>query len=144
PDVQDEGRLARSVQLAPQAARVRVESSRAAKRAELPDVLEEVFLAEDALRLLGEGDEQLVLLGRELHRPLVDPHRARGKVDPEAPYLELLAPRAGGASEDGVDPGEQLLVHERLTVRGFVCRPRRALRADRGGGEPAHARGHRG
>jgi len=56
---------------------VRVERPRAPLRAEAPDVTEQLLLAEDAVGLLGERDEELVLLRRELDRAARDPDRAQ-------------------------------------------------------------------
>src|SRR5919198_5501802 len=67
PDVEHVGRLRRSVQLPAQPARMGVQRSSSSERAEAPHVAEELLLLEDALRILCERDEKLVLLRRELH-----------------------------------------------------------------------------
>jgi hypothetical protein len=47
---------------------MRIEGARAPQRPEAPDVAQELFFLEDPLGILGERDEELVLLGGELHR----------------------------------------------------------------------------
>jgi hypothetical protein len=55
------------------------------ERAEAPHVPQQLLLPEHSLRILGERDQQLVLLRRELHRVPRDANDARGEVDVEVP-----------------------------------------------------------
>ena len=87
---------------------------------------------EDVLRIPGERDEELVLLGVELHRLPADRDHARGEVDLEVAHGEPGMLWSVRPAEDSTHPREQLVVDEGLAVRGFVCCPRRPLRADRG------------
>jgi hypothetical protein len=99
---------------------MRIEGARAPERAKAPDVSEQLLLLEDALRIPGERDEELVLLDGELHRLPADRDRARSEVDLEVPHRQARVPRPVRAAEDSTHPREQLVVDERLAVRGFV------------------------
>ena len=96
-----------------EARRMRVQSPRPAQRAEAPDVSQQVLLLEDALRVLGEGDEQLVLLRRELHGLAGNGDEARGEVDLEVADRKVRVARAGRAAQNGTHAGDELVVDER-------------------------------
>ena len=70
------GALARRVELAPQAARVRVEGPRAPEAPESPHIAEQLVLAKHALRLGSEGQQEVVLLRGQEDRALRDTNRA--------------------------------------------------------------------
>jgi hypothetical protein len=111
---------------------MRIEGARAPERAKAPDVSEQLLLLEDALRIPGERDEELVLLDGELHRLPADRDRARSEVDLEVAHGEPGMLWSVRPAEDSTHPREQFVVDEGLAVRGFVCCPRRLFRADRG------------
>jgi hypothetical protein len=56
---------------------------RPTERAEAPHISQELLLPEHALGVLGQRDEELVLLGGELHGLSGQPDHPRGQVDLE-------------------------------------------------------------
>jgi hypothetical protein len=86
---------------------------RPTERAKAPDVSEQLLLPEDALRISGERDEELVLLGGELHR-LAGQSDDRGDVDVEVAHGQARVPRPVRAAEDSTHPREQLVVEKGL------------------------------
>jgi hypothetical protein len=94
----------------------------ATERPEAPDVAQELFLPEDPLGILGERDEELVLLRRELHR-LVG--QSDDPVDLEVAHGQARVPRPVRAAEDSTHPREQLVVDEGSADRGFGVGPAR-------------------
>ena len=82
--------------------------------AESPDVAEELLLTKDALRILGERDEEIEFLRRELHRDATHADDAGQEVDGEVPDCQTRVLRPRGAAQDGAHAGDELLVHERL------------------------------
>src|ERR671933_1337705 len=83
PHVEDERPVASSGELAAKAGRMRIQSSRLTERAEAPDLPQELLLREDAARLRGELQEQLVLLRRQVDPLAADGDAAGRPVDLE-------------------------------------------------------------
>jgi len=67
---------------------VRVERSRSRPGAEAPDLAQQLVFREHALGLLGEPNEELVLLLRELHAPAADGDDTGPAVVDERPLIE--------------------------------------------------------
>ena len=63
--------------------------------------------------ILSEGDEQLVLLRRELHGLAGNGDEARGEVDLEVADRKVRVARAGRAAQNGTHAGDELVVDER-------------------------------
>jgi hypothetical protein len=93
---------------------------RSTERPEAPDVAQKLFLPEDPFGILGEGDEELVLLRRELHRLAGQSDDSGGEVDLEVAHGQARVPRPIRAAEDSTHPREQLVVDEGLAVRVIV------------------------
>src|SRR5262245_12346315 len=92
-----------------------IEGSRSAEAPEAPDIAQELVLANHALRLAGEREEQLVLLRREGNRPAADADRPRRAIDLKLADFDAVAPSgAVCAAQDRMHPRQQLLVDERL------------------------------
>jgi hypothetical protein len=87
---------------------------RSTERPEAPNVAQELLLLEDALGILGERDEELVLLGRELHRLTAHGDDARGQIDLEVAHGEPRMARAVRATQHGPHARDELVVDERL------------------------------
>jgi hypothetical protein len=117
---------------------VRVECPRPPERAKPPHISKQLFLAEDPLRILGERDEQLVLLRRKLHRLTRDPDDARGKVDVELAdgQASVCGPRC--PPQDRTDARKQLLVHEGLDDIVITAAGKTANAVDRGAARADH------
>ena len=79
------------------------------------------------MRILGEGDEELVLPGGELHVLARHSDNARGEFDLEVADGQPRVPRPGGAPQDGAHAGDELVVDERLAVQVIVAAARSAL-----------------
>ena len=77
-----------------------------------PDVAQEILLLEDALGILGQGHEQLVLLRGKLHRLAAHGDDPGGEVDLEVTDSEPRVPRAGSPPQDRPHASDQLVVHE--------------------------------
>jgi hypothetical protein len=99
----------------------------ATEGAKAPDVPEQLLLLEHALGILGQRDQQLVLLRRELHRLAPDAYDSRREVDLEIAHGEPRVPRPVRAPQHGAHAREELVVDERLGHR-FIRR--RAFRSD--------------
>src|SRR5919202_2616591 len=76
---------------------------------EAPHASQELLLLEHPLGILGEGDEQLVLLRRELHRVACERHDPRGEVDLELAHDEALMPRPVRPAQDRAHSGHPLV-----------------------------------
>src|SRR5919204_5230696 len=113
PHVEDEGPVASSGELAAKAGRVRVQGPRLAERAEAPDLAQELLLREDAVRLRGELQEQLVLLRRQVDPLAADRDAAGRPVDLERADAHEVRDDWRRPPQDGSDAGQQLVVEER-------------------------------
>jgi hypothetical protein len=109
----------------------------ATERPEAPDVAQKLFFLEDPLGILGERDEELVLLGGELHRLAGQSDDPGGEVDLEVAHGQARVPRPVRAAEDSTHPREQLVVDERLHDV-VVAAPREAAHAVDGIAARAH------
>jgi hypothetical protein len=92
------------------------------RASESPTRSKQLLLLEHALGVLGQRHEQLVLLRREMHRLAADAYDSRREVNLEVAHGQARVPRPVRASQDGTHAGEQLVVDERPTVRGFAAR----------------------
>src|SRR6266508_1795214 len=137
PHVEDVGGLGRAVELAPQPRRMRVQRARTPERPEAPDVAQELFFLEDPFGILGERDEELVLLGGELHRLAGQSDDSGGEVDLEVAHRQARVPQPVRAAEDSTHPREQLVVDEGLHDV-VVAAPREAAHAVDGIAARAH------
>src|SRR5919204_1031200 len=113
PDVDHETAVPGGLQLPPQARGVRVQRPRSAERPEAPDLAQQFLLREHTLRVGHQLDEQLVLLAGESGRSAVDRDAPRCPVELDRPGLDDGVRGRRRPSQDGADPGEQLLVLER-------------------------------
>jgi hypothetical protein len=59
---------------------------RSTERPEAPDVAQKLLFPEDPFGILGQSDEELVLLGRELHRLAGQSDDSGGEVDLEVAH----------------------------------------------------------
>src|SRR5579884_2575774 len=106
-------------ELLAQPADVNVHRLAVAHEVDAPDLLDQRLAGLDPARASHEVGEQLELPGGELHLRAVDQHAAGGAVDHEVadllPFGHVLLgqPRAG-ATDDGVDPGQDLAHGEGL------------------------------
>jgi len=85
-----------------------------------PDAAQELFLLEDPFGILGERDEELVLLRQELHGLAGESEDSGGEVDLEVAHAQAGVPGPVRAAEDSTHPREQLVVDEGLAVRVIV------------------------
>src|SRR5262249_55266803 len=88
------------VELAPQPARVGVEGPGPPLRAEAPDVAQELFLGEDAMRLRGKSPEQGELLVGQLHLPSIDRDPAPDRVHGQVADVDRAPARPGPAPQN--------------------------------------------
>jgi hypothetical protein len=102
---------------------------RPTERTEAPHIPEQLLLLEYALGILREGDEELVFLGRELHRFAADGDHSRGGVDLEVAHGQARVPRAVRGPQYRAHARDELVLDEWLAVGRFVGR---LVRADRG------------
>src|SRR5436190_19490073 len=113
PDVDDVAPRLR-VELAPQAAGVRIERPGAAHRPKAPDVTEQLLLREHPGWLPGERAQQRELLVGQAHQPLTHPPLAARGVDEDVTHPpRALAPRIAPA-QHGANPGGDLGIVERF------------------------------
>jgi len=89
-----------------------VDRARAAKRAEAPDLSQQLFLREDAVRRRGELGQQLELLRREEHALAENGDATCLTVELDLAGDEALARVGRGAAQHGADTGHELLVME--------------------------------
>src|SRR5438105_4029198 len=113
PYVEDERPFAASGELAAKAGRVRVERPRLAERAEAPDLAQELLFREDAARIGGELQEQLVLLRGQVDPPAADRDAAGRPVDLDRADADEVGDGRRRPPQDRPDAREQLVVEER-------------------------------
>ena len=117
---------------------MRLERPRRHVRAVAPHLAQQPLAREDALRILGELDEQRPLLRGEHDLAAAREHAPRGAVDRQLAEIELLLPRRP-APQQRTDPRDELLVRERL--RQIVVAPLERAHAQRRVGVAEHDHG---